>query len=44
MDILVEAYQTSGMIIKRGVAVCCNNFEYKFDAEDKGGKMTVKFN
>lgn len=32
------------MIIKRGFTVYCNNFEYKFDVEDKGGKMTVKYN
>jgi len=32
------------MIFKKGFTAYCNNFEYKFDVEDKGGKMTVKYN
>lgn len=32
------------MVFKKGFTVYCNNFEYKFDVEDKGGRMTVKYN
>ena len=32
------------MMFARGFTVYCNNFEYKFDVEDKGGRMSVKYN
>ncbi len=31
------------MIMKRGFTVYCNNFNYKFDVEDRGGKYSVTY-
>lgn len=31
------------MIIKRGFTVYCNNFNYKFNVEDRGGKYSVTY-
>lgn len=31
------------MIMKRGYTVYCNNFNYKFNVEDRGGKYTVTY-
>lgn len=31
------------MIMKRGFTVYCNNFGYKFEVEDRGGKIKVTY-
>lgn len=31
------------MIAKRGFTVYCNNFNYKFNVEDRGGKYSVTY-